>query len=119
MTTDSGTVSADDFLTTQVQLLEAGDTETLSMRYAKDAVFVRFDLVARGREAIKTMFDGYLKDRPEVGDVAAVKITEDTVMYQASERLNGRLVWAVGTIHFVDGLVARQTAAFIERPFES
>ncbi|MFI7603457.1 hypothetical protein [Actinoplanes sp. NPDC049681] len=119
MTADNGTAVAQDFLSSQVALLEAGDTATLALRYAEDAVFVRFDFVAHGRDEIKTMFDGYLEEHPEVGDVAAVKITEDILMYQASERLNGKLVWAVGTIYFVDGLVARQTAAFIDRPFES
>ncbi|MDY7090378.1 MAG: hypothetical protein SYR96_35465 [Actinomycetota bacterium] len=119
MTTDNGIAIAEDFLSTQVQLLEAGDTATLSLRYAPDAVFVRFDFVAYGREQIKTMFDGYLKENPEVGDVAGVKITEDILMYQASERLNGKLVWAVGTIYFENGLVKRQTAAFLERPFEN
>ncbi len=119
MTTDNGTAIAQDFLSTQVQLLEAGDTATLSLRYAEDAVFVRFDFVAHGRDEIKTMFDGYLKENPEVGDVAGVKITEDLLMYQASERLNGKLVWAVGTIYFENGLVKRQSAAFIDRPFEN
>jgi hypothetical protein len=119
MSIDRGTAIADDFLSSQVQLLEAGDTATLSLRYAPDAVFVRFDFVARGRDEIKAMFDGYLKENPEVGDVAGVKITDDILMYQASERLNGKLVWAVGTLYFEDGLVRRQTAAFIDRPFES
>jgi len=110
---------AQDFLATQVRLLEAGDTATLAQRYAPDAVFVRFDFVAHGRDEIKKMFDGYLTENPEVGDVAGVKIADDVLMYQASERLNGKLVWAVGTLLFVDGLVSRQTAAFIERPLES
>jgi len=119
MSTKNRTAIPKDFLTTQVQLLEAGDTATIALRYAPDAVFVRFDFVAHGREQIKAMFDGYIKENPEVGDVAALKITEDILMYQASERLGGKLYWAVGTIYFEDGLVTRQTAAFVERPFET
>jgi hypothetical protein len=65
------------------------------------------------------MFDGYLTEDPEVGDLASIKITEDLLMYQAAERLNGKLVWAVGTLYFENGLVKRQTAAFVERPQES
>ena len=110
---------ADDFLVTQVQLLQEGDTTTLANRYAEDAVFVRFDLVAHGRDEIKKMFDDYLTENPEVGELAGVKMTEDVLMYQASERLNGKQVWAVGTLYFEDGLVKRQTAVFIERPPES
>jgi len=110
---------AEDFLVTQVQLLQAGDTTTLANRYAEDAVFIRFDFEARGRGEIKKMFDAYLTEDPDVGEVANVKITEDLLMYQASERLNGKLVWAVGTLYFEDGLVKRQTAAFIDRPAES
>ncbi|MDI6100444.1 hypothetical protein QLQ12_17690 [Actinoplanes sp. NEAU-A12] len=113
------TTIADDFLITQVQLLQAGETQTIANRYAEDAVFVRFDYVARGRQQIKEMFDGYLKENPEVGDLAALKVTEDVLVYQASERLGGKLVWAVGTMYFEDGLIKRQSAAFIERPFES
>jgi ketosteroid isomerase-like protein len=119
MTTNSGTAIAEDFLSTQVQLLEAGDTQTLSLRYAEDAVFVRFDFVARGRAEVKAMFDNYLQENPQVGEVVGVKITDDLLMYQASERLSGKLVWAVGTIYFENGLVKRQTAAFIDRPFEA
>lgn len=110
---------ADDFLVTQVQLLQAGDTTAIANRYAEDAVFVRFDFVARGRDEIKKMFDSYLTENPEVDEPAAVKITEDVLMYQASERLGGKLVWAVGTMFFEDGLVKRQTAAFVDRPHES
>ena len=119
MSTDNAIAFAQDFLTTQVQLLAVGDTAGIALRYAPDAVFVRFDLVASGREQIKALFDGYIKENPEVGEVAALKITEDVILYQASERLSGKLYWAVGTIYFEDGLVKRQTAAFVERPFET
>jgi hypothetical protein len=110
---------ADDFLVTQVKLLEAGDTAALADRYAEDAIFIRFDFEARGRAEIKKMFDGYLTENPELGDMAGLKMTEDLLVYQASERLNGKLYWAVGTLYFENGLVKRQTATFVERPQES
>ena len=109
------TTVTDDFLVTQVQLLQAGDTAALAKRYAEDAVFVRFDYEARGRDQIKKMFDGYLTENPELGDMAGLKTTEDLIVYQASERLNGKLYWAVGTLYFENGLVKRQTATFVER----
>ena len=110
---------ADDFLDTQVELLRAGDTTALANRYAEDAVFIRFGFVARGRAEIKKMFDGYLTQKPEVGEVTDVQITEDLLLYRAPERLNGEMFWAVGTLYFEDGLVKRQTATFIERPAAS
>jgi ketosteroid isomerase-like protein len=110
---------AEDFFATQVQLLEAGDTKALADRYAEDAVFIRFDFEARGRDGIKKMFDDYLTKNPEVGEMVGVKVTEDLALYQASERLNGKLFWAVGTLYFENGLVKRQTATFVERPSES
>jgi ketosteroid isomerase-like protein len=110
------TTIAEDFLVTQVKLLQSGDTATLASRYAEDALFTRFDFVARGRDEIKQMFDNYLTKKPEVGEVVHMKMTDDLVMYQASEHLNGKLVWAVGTLYFENGLVKRQTAVFIERP---
>jgi hypothetical protein len=110
---------AEDFLDTQVRLLQAGDTTALANRYAEDAVFIRFDFVARGRDEIKKMFDTYLTLKPEVGEVSNVQITEDLLVYRAPERLNGELFWAVGTLYFENGLVKRQTATFIERPRES
>jgi hypothetical protein len=113
------TTIADDYLDTQVRLLQAGDTTALANRYAEDAVFIRFDFEARGRAEIKKMFDGYLTENPEVGDLAGVKMTEDLILYQAPERLNGKLYWAVGTLYFENGLVKRQTATFVERPQES
>lgn len=110
------TTITDDFLVTQVQLLQDGNTAALANRYAEDAVFIRFDFEARGRAEIKKMFDSYLTENPEVGDLTGVKMTEDLILYQAPERLGGKDYWAVGTLYFENGLVKRQTATFIERP---
>ncbi|GAB1693179.1 nuclear transport factor 2 family protein [Krasilnikovia sp. M28-CT-15] len=104
-----------EFLATQVQLLEAGDTAGLAQRYAEDAEFVRLDKVVRGRTEIKELFDAYLEQQPNIEQVEAAQITDDTVLYQARERLGGREVWAVGTLIFVDGQVWRQSVAFIDR----
>ncbi|GAA2613931.1 Cif family virulence factor [Paractinoplanes durhamensis] len=110
------TTIAEDFLETQVKLLEAGDTAGLANRYTEDAVFIRFDFEAHGRAEIKKMFDGYLTQNPQLGEMAGLRTTDDLLVYQASERLNGTLYWAVGTMYFENGLVKRQTATFVERP---
>jgi hypothetical protein len=112
VTTDHVAV-AQDFLAAQVQLLEAGDTAGLARRYAEDAVFVRFDTTATGRDEIKKLFDGYLAENPTIKQVDNVQISDNVLVYQAGEYLNGKLVTAVGTLVFVDGLVWRQSAVFV------
>jgi hypothetical protein len=111
MTNATGTPQS--FLDQQVKLLTAGDTAGLAARYAPDAVFVRFDRVARGREEVKDLFDSYVAENPNITAMDALQITEDMVLYQAAEELDGKLTTAVGTLVFRDGLVWRQTVAFV------
>jgi ketosteroid isomerase-like protein len=115
MTTIDNVGVAQDFLDKQVELLEAGDTAGLSKRYTEDAVFVRFDGVAVGRDQIKQLFDEYLAEKPDLKRVDAVKISANVLLYQAEEVLGGKTVTAVGTLVFVNGLVWRQTATFVDR----
>jgi ketosteroid isomerase-like protein len=103
-----------EFLDRQVALLAAGDTVGLSMRYAEDATFVKFDRVAHGRDEIRALFDDYVRENPEITTMDGVQITDDVILYQAAERLSGVLTTAVGSLVFKDGLVWRQTAAFVE-----
>jgi ketosteroid isomerase-like protein len=111
MTNATGTPQS--FLDQQVKLLSAGDTAGLAARYAPDAVFVRFDRVARGRDEVKDLFDSYVAENPNITAMDALQITEDTVFYQAAEEVDGKLTTAVGTLVFRDGLVWRQTVAFV------
>ena len=115
MTTIDHTTVAQDFLATQVQLLEAGDTAALAQRYAQDAVFVRFEGTATGRAEIKKLFDDYLTENPTIKALDNVQISDNVLIYQAEEYLDGQLVTAVGTLVFVDGLVWRQTAVFVPK----
>ncbi|HEY0808022.1 MAG TPA: nuclear transport factor 2 family protein [Pseudonocardiaceae bacterium] len=103
-----------EFLDRQVELLTAGDTAGLAQRYAEDATFARFDRVAHGREQIRQLFDDYIAEQPEITTMDAIQITDDLILYQAAERLSGRLTTAVGTLAFKNGLVWRQTVAFVE-----
>ncbi|GAB3881917.1 hypothetical protein ACFQ1S_39765 [Kibdelosporangium lantanae] len=102
-----------EFIDKQVELLEAGDTTSLSFRYAEDATFVRFDRVAHGRQEIKELFDFYLTQNPKLTGLDAIQVTDDMILYQAPEELDGELKTAVGTIAFKDGLVWRQSVAFV------
>jgi ketosteroid isomerase-like protein len=103
-----------EFLDQQVKLLQAGDTAGLAARYAEDAIFVRFDRIARGRDEIRKLFDDYLAEQPQITGMDALQITDDTILYQAAEQLGQRLTTAVGTLVFKNSLVWRQTAAFVE-----
>ena len=102
-----------EFLEQQVRLLGAGDTGSLAERYAPDAVFVRFDRIAVGRDQIKELFDDYLRQRPDISAMDGLQITDDVILYQAAETLDGMLKTAVGTLVFRDGLVWRQTVSFV------
>ena len=115
MTTIDHTTVAQDFLATQVQLLEAGNTAALALRYAEDAVFVRFEGTATGRDEIKKLFDDYLTENPTIKALDNVQISDNVLIYQAEEYLDGNLVTAVGTLVFVDGLVWRQSAVFVPK----
>ncbi|HEY4021808.1 MAG TPA: hypothetical protein VGM75_24200 [Pseudonocardiaceae bacterium] len=102
-----------EFLDQQVKLLEAGDTAGLAQRYAEDATFARFDRVANGRAEIKQLFDDYIAENPQITTMDALQMTDDLILYQAAEELSGKLTTAVGTLVFRDGLVWRQTVAFV------
>lgn len=110
----SETSTPQQFLEQQVSLLGAGDTAGLAQRYAPDATFVRFDRIAVGREEIKQLFDDYLRQQPDISTMDALQVTEDVIFYQAAETLDGALKTAVGTLVFRNGLVWRQTVAFVD-----
>lgn len=103
-----------EFIEQQVKLLEAGDTAGLAQRYTEDATFARFDRVAVGREQIQQLFDYYLSQKPNITGMDAMQMTDDLILYQAAEEIEGRLTTAVGTLAFKDGLVWRQTVAFVD-----
>jgi ketosteroid isomerase-like protein len=104
----------EEFLDQQVSLLQAGDTAGLAARYAEDATFVRFDRIAHGRDEVKALFDYYLTQGPDITELDGLQVTDDMILYQAAERVDGRLTTAVGTIVFKGGLVWRQTVAFVQ-----
>lgn len=103
-----------EFLARQVELVRAADADGLAERYAEDAEFVRFDRVARGRAEIRDLLADYLLGSPVVLEQQAAVTSDDVIFYQALQQLDGRQVIAVGTLVFRDGLVWRQTAAFLD-----
>lgn len=115
--TDTNTVP-EGFLDLQVELLQAGKSAELAERYTEDAMIVRTDMVGRGRAEIKHLFDVYLAQKPEIQSVDVVLIEDNVVVYEAKEKLNGKLITATGVLVFVDGLVWRQGIVFVD-PFEA
>ena len=103
-----------DFLAGQVALIHAGDAAGLAQRYAEDAELVRFDRVARGRAEIRDVLAAYMEHSPVVLEQQAVVTTDDVIFYRSRQHVAGREVIAIGTFVFRDGLVWRQTAAFVE-----
>lgn len=103
-----------DFLAQQVDLLAAGDAAGLAERYAEDAVLVRFDRTARGRAEIRQLLADHAARSPEVIEHQDLVTTDDVILYQSRQLMDGREVVAVGTFAFRDGLVWRQTAVFVE-----
>ena len=113
--TDSSAIPAD-FLKTQVELLQAGKSAELASRYTEDAMIVRSDMVGRGREEIKGLFDAYLAQNPVIKSVDLVLEEDNVIVYEAKETLNGKLITATGVLVFVDGQVWRQGIVFVD-PF--
>jgi hypothetical protein len=109
----STTSVTQEFLEQQVSLLGSGDTAGLAQRYHPQATFVRFDRVAVGRDQIKQLFDDYLQQQPQISGMDALQTTDDVILYQAAETLDGSVKTAVGTLVFRDGLVWRQTVSFV------
>ena len=109
----NGKSAPEEFLDQQVKLLEAGDTAGLAQRYAEDATFAKIDRIATGRAEIKQLFDDYIKQNPGIEGIDWMQMTDDLILYQAAERLDGKLTTAVGTLVFKDGLVWRQSVSFV------
>jgi ketosteroid isomerase-like protein len=103
-----------DFLRSQVELIHRGDADALAERYTEDAEFVRFDRVARGRVEIRDLLADYMRLEPTLLEQQAAATTEDVIFYRALQRIDAREVVSVGTLVFRDGLVWRQTAAFLD-----
>lgn len=103
-----------EFLARQVELIHAGDADGLAARYAEDAEMVRFDTVAQGRAEIRDLLAAYMARSPQVLGQPSAVVTGDLILYRSLLLLDGRDTLSVGTLVFRDGLVWRQTAAFLD-----
>jgi ketosteroid isomerase-like protein len=101
------------FLAEQVALLHDRDLDGLTARYAPDAVLVRMDRTARGRAEIRALFEEHLTVSPTVVEPPQVATADDVVLYSVRQRLGDAESVTVGTLVLRDGLIWRQTAAFL------
>ena len=97
----------------QMQLIAAGDLEGLMQQYSEDAVLVRFDRTARGREEIRALMSSYLAQSPSVQTVDALASTDDTLSYQATMVIGGTLVRTYGVWVVREGTIWRQAAGLL------
>ena len=93
------------------------DTAGLAQRYAEDALFVRFDGTATGRDEIKQLFDDYLAENPTIKQIDNVQISGDVLVYQAEEYLDGKLLQTAALAAMAPGraLVALVVAGAMSR----
>jgi ketosteroid isomerase-like protein len=103
-----------EFLDEHVGLLIAGNTADLAQRYTEDAIIVRLDRVAAGRGEIKKFFDDYVAMNPVITEIDGLRMTDDVILYQAAENLDGQLKTAVGSLIFRGHLIWRQTVGFVD-----
>ena len=97
----------------QLAALGAGDLDALMDNYAEDAVLVRADRTARGREEVRALMAAYLGSKPEMTAPPEVTVTADVVLYRARMRLGGAEMATVGTFVLRDGLIWRQTMGVV------
>jgi hypothetical protein len=101
------------WLEKQVELLRARDGAGLAERYHADAVLLRFDKVAHGRDEIRETLLEWTGSRPVIEDGWVTATGPDFLVYEAIEHVDGQRLTAIGTMVFRDGLLWRQSVAFI------
>ena len=102
-----------EFFGRQAAAIEAGELHRLLQHYADDAVVVRLDRVASGRDEVEALFRDYIALEPRVLGVDGVRARDDTIVYQARLRVGGIERIAAGALVLRDGLIWRQFAAFV------
>jgi ketosteroid isomerase-like protein len=101
-----------DFFARQARAVDLGDLDGLMSHYADDAIMVRADRVAAGRDAIEALFRDYLALNPAIIGLDAARAQDDTIVYVAGIRVAGRDRRATGALVLRDGLIWRQVAFF-------
>jgi hypothetical protein len=97
----------------QVELLETGDLDALVSQYDTDAVVLRFDMSARGRDEIRSLFAAYLSRRPRLKSLDSYAESEDMLSYQATMEIDGSDVRTYGVFVLRGGRIWRQFAGVV------
>lgn len=82
--------SGREFYNAQIAFLEAGDLDGLMSQYHEDTVLVGFDLIVRGREALRKHMEGYLARLGSFKLKSTDKFTEteDSIFFEATVLTN-------------------------------
>ena len=75
-----------EFYDTQIAALEAGDLDALMAQYHEDAMLIGFDLLLRGRDALRQHMEGYLARLGSFKLKSTDKFTEtgDSIFFEAT-----------------------------------
>jgi ketosteroid isomerase-like protein len=97
----------------QIQLIESRDLDGLMDQYEPDAVLVRFDRVANGKEEIRELMGAYLALSPRMEKLDAYAGSGDSLSYQATMVIGGRPVRTYGAWVLRGNRIWRQFAGII------
>jgi hypothetical protein len=97
----------------QIELLQSGDIDGLVEQYDEEAIVLRFDRAARGRDEIRSLFADYVARRPRLKSLDSYAETSDMLSYQATMELNGSEVRTYGVFILRSGKIWRQFAGVL------
>lgn len=94
--------------------LAKGDIEAIMDDFAADAVFYKPDGVLRGRDQIRTFFEGLVEDMPPGSDIQVKQQFIDgqlAYLFWSGESENVKIPFATDTIIVRNGKIIKQTFA--------
>jgi hypothetical protein len=102
-----------DVLDRQVELLQSGDVDGLIDQYDEEAIVLRFDMIARGRDEIRSLFADYVARGPRLKSLDSYAESSDMLSYQATMELSGSEVRTYGVFVLRRGKIWRQVAGIL------
>ncbi len=92
----------------------AGNLDAMMANYHPDAQVIRLpNDLAQGKDEIRAFFKGYIEMHPEIIEVLSIKAHDNCLIYHSTVKIGDAVRDLVGTWVLRDGLIWRQTAAFV------
>ena len=108
MILDTATLLAD-----QVALLDEGDAAGLAQRYHPEGAVLHGGGAVEGAEAILELFTGAVAPSRRTVRATTVCRTQDTLLYDVVQDVDGSTVRIVGTFVLREGLIWRHTSLVV------